>query len=205
MLMMSKLSVSSSLSAQSSSLLLRRVGRKIAARSRKSSTFYQTGKAFASSEEGGEGKEEEEWAAMGSNAKSNVVPRKPTKLAGTNAPEYMHGVLAFNRFYPENARGDTFNRHLLVALVIFFSVLDTFLCVFIALFFSWTSTKTTTQSSAMMEEKIECYLQYDIRRYMITELPGSTEPKLREREERSFSHFFLLIRRFDSRARSAAI
>lgn len=65
---------------------------------------------------------------MGSNAKSNVVPRKPTKLAGTNAPEYMHGVLAFNRFYPENARGDTFNRHLLVALVIFFSVLDTFLC-----------------------------------------------------------------------------
>ena len=128
MLMMSKLSVSSSLSAQSSSLLLRRVGRKIAARSRKSSTFYQTGKAFASSEEGGEGKEEEEWAAMGSNAKSNVVPRKPTKLAGTNAPEYMHGMLAFNRFYPENARGDTFNRHLLVALVIFFSVLDTFLC-----------------------------------------------------------------------------
>ena len=58
MLMMSKLSVSSSLSAQSSSLLLRRVGRKIAARSRKSTTFYKTGKAFASSEEGGEGKEE---------------------------------------------------------------------------------------------------------------------------------------------------
>ena len=117
-----------SFSAQSSpSLLLRRAGRKIAARSRRSTTFYKTGKAFASSEEGGEGKEEEEWAAMGSNAKSNVVPRKPTKLAGTNAPEYMHGVLAFNRFYPENARGDTFNRHLLVALVIFFSVLDTFL------------------------------------------------------------------------------
>ena len=119
MLMMSKLSVSSSLSAQSSSLFLR-AGRKIAARSRRSTTFYKTGKAFASSEEGGEGKEEEEWAAMGSNAKSNVVPRKPTKLAGTNAPEYMHGVLAFNRFYPENARGDTFNRHLLVALVSFF-------------------------------------------------------------------------------------
>ena len=132
MLMMSKLSVSSSLSAQSSSLLLRRVGRKIAARSRKSATFYKTGKAFASSEEGGEGKEEEEWAAMGSTAKSNVVPRKPTKLAGTNAPEYMHGVLAFNRFYPENARGDTFNRHLLVALVIFFSVLD-FRYVFVCL------------------------------------------------------------------------
>ena len=205
MLMMSKLSVSSSLSAQSSSLLLRRVGRKIAARSRKSTTFYKTGKAFASSEEGGEGKEEEEWAAMGSNAKSNVVPRKPTKLAGTNAPEYMHGVLAFNRFYPENARGDTFNRHLLVALVIFFSVLDTFLCVFIALFFSWTSTKTTTQSSAMMERKIlsQCY---DIRRYMITkDNRSNSEPKMREREERSFSHLFLLLRRFDSRARSVAI
>ena len=164
MLMMSHTALKSvSFSAQSSSsLLLRRAGRKIAARSRKSTTFYKTGKAFASSEEGGEGKEEEEWAAMGSNAKSNVVPRKPTKLAGTNAPKYMHGVLAFNRFYPENARGDTFNRHLLVALVIFFSVLDTFLCVFIALFFSWTSTKTTTQSSAMMEEKIECYLQISI-------------------------------------------
>jgi hypothetical protein len=51
----------------------------------------------------------------------------------------------------------------------------------------------------------ECYLKYDIRRYMITEVPFSTEPKLREREERSFSHFFLLIRRFDSRARSVAI
>lgn len=122
-------SVSSSVSARSSSsLLLRRAGRKIAARSRKSTTFYKTGKAFASSESEGK-EEEEEWAAMGSNAKSNVVPRKPTKLAGTDAPEYMHGVLAFNRFYPENARGDTFNRHLLVALVIFFSVLDTFLCV----------------------------------------------------------------------------
>ena len=129
MLMMSHTALKSvSFSQSSSSLLLRRAGRKIAARSRKSTTFYKTGKAFASSEEGGEGKEEEEWAAMGSNAKSNVVPRKPTKLAGTNAPEYMHGVLAFNRFYPENARGDTFNRHLLVALVIFFSVLDTFLC-----------------------------------------------------------------------------
>jgi len=133
MLMMSNTALKSvsSLSAHaSSSLLLRRAGRKISSRSRKSTTFYKTTttKAFASSE-GGEGKEEEEWAAMGSNAKSNVVPRKPTKLAGTNAPEYMHGVLAFNRFYPENTRGDTFNRHLLVALVIFFSVLDTFLCV----------------------------------------------------------------------------
>jgi len=52
---------------------------------------------------------------MGSDAKSNVVPRAP-KLPG-NAPEYLHGVLAFNRFYPENARGDAFNRHLVVALV----------------------------------------------------------------------------------------
>ena len=205
MLMMSKLSVSSSLSAQSSSLLLRRVGRKIAARSRKSTTFYKTGKAFASSEEGGEGKEEEEWAAMGSNAKSNVVPRKPTKLAGTNAPEYMHGVLAFNRFYPENARGDTFKRHLLVALVIFFSVLDTFLCVLIALFFSWTSTKTTTQSSAMTE-KSQLRSKYDTRRSMITKnLVYASEPKMREREERYFLHLFLLIRRFDSRARLVAI
>lgn len=122
MLMMSNTALKSvsSLSAHSSSsLLLRRAGRKISSRSRKSTTFYKTTttKAFASSE-GGEGKEEEEWAAMGSNAKSNVVPRRPQpQLAGTNAPEYMHGVLAFNRFYPENARGDTFNRHLLVALV----------------------------------------------------------------------------------------
>ena len=142
----------SSLSAHaSSSLLLRRAGRKISSRSRKSTTFYKTTttKAFASSE-GGEGKEEEEWAAMGSNAKSNVVPRRP-QLSATNAPEYMHGVLAFDRFYPENARGDTFNRHLLVALVSFFFVLDTFL---FALFFSWTSTKTTMQSSAMMEKNI---------------------------------------------------
>lgn len=61
--------------------------------------------------------EEEEWK-MGSDAKSNVVPRAP-KLPG-NAPEYMHGVLAFNRFYPENARGDAFNRHLVVALVSLF-------------------------------------------------------------------------------------
>lgn len=61
--------------------------------------------------------EEEEWT-MGSDAKSNVVPRAP-KLPG-NAPEYMHGVLAFNRFYPENARGDAFNRHLVVALVSLF-------------------------------------------------------------------------------------
>ena len=83
----------SSLSAHaSSSLLLRRAGRKISSRSRKSTTFYKTTttKAFASSE-GGEGKEEEEWAAMGSNAKSNVVPRRP-QLSATNAPEYMHGV-----------------------------------------------------------------------------------------------------------------
>ena len=152
MLMMSHTALKSvSFSAQSSSsLLLRRAGRKIAARSRKSTTFYKTGKAFASSESEGK-EEEEEWAAMGSNAKSNVVPRKPTQLAGTNAPEYMHGVLAFNRFYPENARGDTFNRHLLVALVSFFFVLDTFL---FALFFSWTSTKTTMQSSAIMEKNI---------------------------------------------------
>jgi len=57
--------------------------------------------------------EEEEWK-MGSDAKSNVVPRAP-KLPG--APDFMHGVLAFNRFYPENARGDAFNRHLVVALV----------------------------------------------------------------------------------------
>jgi len=61
--------------------------------------------------------EEEEWK-MGSHAKSNVVPRAP-KLPG-NAPEYLHGVLAFNRFYPENARGDAFNRHLVVALVSLF-------------------------------------------------------------------------------------
>jgi hypothetical protein len=50
------------------------------------------------------------------------------------------------------------------------------------------------------------YLPYDIRRYMITEVPSfQTEPKLREREERSFSHLFLLLRRFDSRVRSVAI
>ena len=48
-------------------------------------------------------------------------------LDSANAPEYMHGVLAFNRFYPENARGCAFNRHLVVALVR--CVLDTFLCV----------------------------------------------------------------------------
>lgn len=62
--------------------------------------------------------EEEEWK-MGSDAKSNVIPRATPKLPG-NAPEYLHGVLAFNRFYPENARGDAFNRHLVVALVSLF-------------------------------------------------------------------------------------
>jgi len=61
-----------------------------------------------------EEEEEEEWK-MGSHAKSNVVPKLPG-----NAPEYLHGVLAFNRFYPENARGDAFNRHLVVALVSLF-------------------------------------------------------------------------------------
>ena len=46
------------------------------------------------------------------------------------------------------------------------------------------------QSSAMMERKI-LIVRYDIRRYMITEVPYfQTEPKLREREERSFSHSF---------------
>jgi hypothetical protein len=64
-----------------------------------------------------EEEDEEEWK-MGSDAKSNVIPRQ-TKLPG-NAPEYLHGVLAFNRFYPENARGDAFNRHLVVALVSLF-------------------------------------------------------------------------------------
>ena len=48
-------------------------------------------------------------------------------------------------------------------------------------------------------------IPYDIRRYMITEAPFSTEPKMRAREERSFSHLFLLLRRFDSRVRSVAI
>ena len=61
--------------------------------------------------------DEEEWK-MGSDAKSNVIPRAP-KLPG-NAPEYLNGVLAFNRFYPENARGDAFNIHLVVALVSLF-------------------------------------------------------------------------------------
>jgi hypothetical protein len=67
-----------------------------------------------------EEEDEEEWK-MGSDAKSNVVPRAKTtpKLPG-NAPEYLHGALAFNRFYPENARGDAFNRHLVVALVSLF-------------------------------------------------------------------------------------
>ena len=71
----------------------------------------------ASDDDDAKKQEEEEWT-MGSDAKSNVVPRAP-KLPG-NAPEYMHGVLAFNRFYPENARGDAFNRHLVVALVSLF-------------------------------------------------------------------------------------
>lgn len=55
----------------------------------------------------------------------------------------------------------------------------------------------------------KCLLEFnDIRRYMITkEFWGMihSEPKMREREERSSSHFFLLIRRFDSRARLVAI
>jgi len=137
----------SSLSAHaSSSLLLRRAGRKISSRSRKSTTFYKTTttKAFASSE-GGEGKEEEEWAAMGSNAKSNVVPRRP-QLSATNAPEYMHGVDGVQSLLP----GKRERRHVQPSSLVF-SVLDTFL---FALFFSWTSTKTTMQSSAMMEKNI---------------------------------------------------
>ena len=70
----------------------------------------------ASDDDDAKKQEEEEWT-MGSDAKSNVVPRAP-KLPG--APDFMHGVLAFNRFYPENARGDAFNRHLVVALVSLF-------------------------------------------------------------------------------------
>ena len=50
------------------------------------------------------------------------------------------------------------------------------------------------------------YQCYDIRRYMITkDKRSNSEPKMREREERSFSHLFLLLRRFDSRVRSVAI
>jgi len=59
----------------------------------------------------------------------------------------------------------------------------------------------------MMEEKIVYNKPYDIRRYMITKDIGdlNSEPKMREREERSFWHLFLLLRRFDSRVRSVAI
>jgi hypothetical protein len=61
------------------------------------------------------------------------------------------------------------------------------------------------QSSAMMEKR-KGFLKYDIRRYMITKtFRYASEPKMRLREERSFSPLFLLIRRFDSRARSVAI
>ena len=77
----------------------------------------------ATAKEGGE-EADDEW--IGGEVKSNVVPRNPS-LDSANAPEYMHGVLAFNRFYPENARGCAFNRHLVVALVR--CVLDTFFCV----------------------------------------------------------------------------
>ena len=77
----------------------------------------------ATAKEGGE-EADDEW--IGGEVKSNVVPKNPS-LDSANAPEYMHGVLAFNRFYPENARGCAFNRHLVVALVR--CVLDTFLCV----------------------------------------------------------------------------
>ena len=80
-------------------------------------------KTKATAKEGGK-EADDEW--IGGEVKSNVVPKNPS-LDSANAPEYMHGVLAFNRFYPENARGCAFNRHLVVALVR--CVLDTFLCV----------------------------------------------------------------------------
>ena len=80
-------------------------------------------KTKATAKEGGK-EADDEW--IGGEVKSNVVPKNPS-LDSANAPEYMHGVLVFNRFYPENARGGAFNRHLVVALVR--CVLDTFLCV----------------------------------------------------------------------------
>ena len=97
--------------------------------------------------------EEEEWK-MGSDAKSNVVPRAP-KLP-VNAPDYiqdyMHGVLAFNRFYPENARGDAFNRHLVVALVSVFEIRAR-AYFFVSLSFSRKSILyACLRSSAMMRK-----------------------------------------------------
>jgi hypothetical protein len=102
--------------------LLRGASSFVVNRSKKSANRSRFGakpsKRFARATSDDDARQEEEEWKMGSDAKSNVVPRAP-KLPG-NAPEYLHGVLAFNRFYPENARGDAFNRHLVVALVSLF-------------------------------------------------------------------------------------
>ena len=99
----------------------------------------------ATAKEGGE-EADDEW--IGGEVKSNVVPRNPS-LDSANAPEYMHGVLAFNRFYPENARGCAFNRHLVVALVR--CVLDTFFCVSLLGLFPISSSEISSQDKGIKE------------------------------------------------------
>jgi len=61
-----------------------------------------------------------EWTA--DELKSNAVP---VMIPG-NAPEYLHGMLSYNRVYPPKLSGlsDQFDRHLIVAVVSFF-FLDT--------------------------------------------------------------------------------
>jgi hypothetical protein len=57
----------------------------------------------------------------------------------------------------------------------------------------------------MMEEKIKCKCHMIFVVIWLQKSHPVSEPKLRAREERSFSHLFLLLRRFDSRVRSVAI
>ena len=61
-----------------------------------------------------------EWTA--DELKSNAVP---VMIPG-NAPDYLHGMLSYNRVYPPKLSGlsDQFDRHLIVAVVSFF-FLDT--------------------------------------------------------------------------------